>query len=140
MLHWLLQQTLTKGKRVLLDWTNPIGKCLESFITSLYNHVRVTTKPNLLNWPVGQNAKKESCWRRISWKTWELRDGLTKKSSCSSGFCPNEGGGEGPAQIFCPLFTNCIYWVNFGMGREGETPAQIFWHIGVKKSGTSCPN
>ena len=21
-----------------------------------------------------------------------------------------------------------IYWVNLGMGREGETPAQIFWH------------
>ena len=39
--------------------------------------------------------------------------------------------GGGPAQIFCPLFTNCIYWVNLGMGREGEggggeTPAQIF--------------
>ena len=42
-------------------------------------------------------------------------------------------GGEGPAQIFCPLFRNCIYWVNLGMGREGETPAQIFWHIGNKK-------
>ena len=42
-------------------------------------------------------------------------------------------GGEGPAQIFCPLFTNCIYWVNLGMGREGETPVQIFWHIGVQK-------
>ena len=29
----------------------------------------------------------------------------------------------------------------FGDGDgEGETPAQIFWHIGVKKSGTSCPN
>ena len=37
------------------------------------------------------------------------------------------------SQICCPLFTNCIYWVNLGMGREGETPAQIFWHIGVKK-------
>ena len=43
------------------------------------------------------------------------------------------GGGKGPAQIFCPLFTNCIYWVNLGMGREGETPVQIFWHIGVQK-------
>ena len=42
-------------------------------------------------------------------------------------------GGEGPAQIFCPLFTNCIYWDNLGMGREGETPGQIFWHIGIKK-------
>ena len=33
MLHWQLQQTMTKGKRDLLDWTNPIGKCLENFIT-----------------------------------------------------------------------------------------------------------
>ena len=65
------------------------------------------------------------------WNLW-LREGFPKKSSCSFGFCPNEGG-EGPAQICCPLFTNCIYWVNLGMGREGETPAQIFWHIGVQK-------
>ena len=33
----------------------------------------------------------------------------------------------------CPLFTNCLCWVNLGMGREGETPAQIFWLIGVQK-------
>ena len=43
-----------------------------------------------------------------------LREGFPKKSSCSF--------------LFCPLYTNYIYWVNFGMGREGETPAQIFWH------------
>ena len=54
-----------------------------------------------------------------------------EKTGCSFWFFPNEGG-EGPAQIFCPLF-NCIYWVNLGMWREGETPAQIFWHIGVQK-------
>ena len=54
------------------------------------------------------------------------RDGLPKKSSCSFGFCPNEVGG-GPAQNFCPLFTNCIYWVNLGMGRERETHAQFIF-------------
>ena len=32
----------------------------------------------------------------------------------------------GAAQICCLLFTNCIYWVHLGMGREGETPAQFF--------------
>ena len=31
----------------------------------------------------------------------------------SFGFCPNEGGGGGRAQIFCPLFTNSIDWVNW---------------------------
>ena len=41
-------------------------------------------------------------------------------------------GGEGLAQIFCPLFTNCIYWVNLGMGREGETPAQFFGTLAFK--------
>ena len=41
--------------------------------------------------------------------------------------------GGGPAQILCPLFTNCMYWVNLGIGREEETPGQIFWHIGVQK-------
>ena len=29
-------------------------------------------------------------------------------------------GGEGPAQIFRPLFKNCIYWVNLGMGGGGD--------------------
>ena len=55
-----------------------------------------------------------------------------EKSSCSFIFCPNEWGREGPAQIFCPFFTNCIIG-QFGDG-DGEIPAQI------KKSGTSCPN
>ena len=57
----------------------------------------------------------------------EMDDGNLK------GRFPMVEGGEGPAQIFCPLFTNCIYWVNLGMGREGDTPAKKFWHIGVKK-------
>ena len=34
-----------KENEVLLDWSNPIGKCLENFLTSLNNHVWVTTKP-----------------------------------------------------------------------------------------------
>ena len=38
---------------------------------------------------------------------------------------------------FVVTFSQTVYWVNLGMLREGETPAQIFWHIGVKKSGTS---
>ena len=61
-----------------------------------------------------------------------LRDGLPQKIAVLLDFVQMRGG-EGPAQIFCPLFTNCIYWVNLGMGREGETPAQFFWHIGVQK-------
>ena len=65
------------------------------------------------------------------WLNW-LRDGFRKKVAVLLDFVQMRGG-EGPFQIFCPLFTNCIYWVNLGMGREGETPAQIFWHIGVQK-------
>ena len=60
----------------------------------------------------------------------DIRYGLPKKSCCSFGFCPNEGGVEGPAQIFCPLFTNYIYWVNLGMMGGGD-PCPIFlahWH------------
>ena len=59
-------------------------------------------------------------------------DGLPKRIAVLLDFVQMRGG-EGPAQIFCPLFTNCIYWVNLGMGREEETPAQIFWHIGIQK-------
>ena len=40
-------------------------------------------------------------------KTQLIRENFPKKSNCSFGFCPNEGGG-GPAKFFCPLFTNCI--------------------------------
>ena len=56
-----------------------------------------------------------------------------EKSSCSFGFCPNEGG-EGPAQFFCQLFTN-----NLGMGRGRPLP-KFFGTLAFKKSGTSCPN
>ena len=75
-----------------------------------------------------------------------IRDGLPKKSSCSFGFCPNEGGGRAlPAQIFCPLFINCIYWVNLGMGPirwggRGRPLPKFFGTLAFKKSGTSCPN
>ena len=77
---------------------------------------------------------------KISGSIMRLKDGLPRKNCCSFGFCPNEGG-EGPAKNFCPLFTNFIYWVNLGMGREGETPTQFFLaHWRSKKRGTSCPN
>ena len=60
-----------------------------------------------------------------------LRDDFPKKVAFLLDFVQIRGGG--PSQIFCPLFTNCIYWVNLGMGRERETPAQIVWHICIKK-------
>ena len=62
--------------------------------------------------------------------SYHIRECFTKKNRCSFGFCPDEGG-EGPAQIFCPLFTNCILG-QFGDG-DGEVPAHFFLHIGVKK-------
>ena len=61
--------------------------------------------------------------------TFDLRDGLPKKIAVLLDFVQMRGVVEGLAQIFCPLFTNCIYWVNLGMRREGETLAQIFWNI-----------
>ena len=38
-----------------------------------------------------------------------LREGFTKKNSCSFGFFQMRGEGEGPAQIFRPLFIKCIF-------------------------------
>ena len=58
---------------------------------------------------------------------------LHEKKLLFFGFCPNEGG-EGPAQILCPLFTNCIYWVNLGMGREGEPLPNFFGTLAFKKA------
>ena len=75
-------------------------------------------------------TSKVSKWGHSFWD-FPVRDGLPKKLAVLSDFVQMRG--EGPAQIFCPRFTNCIYWVNLGMGREGETPAQIFWHIGINK-------
>ena len=54
-----------------------------------------------------------------------LGEGLPKKVAVLLDFVQLRGE-EGPAQIFCPLFTNCMYWVNLGMGREGETPCPNF--------------
>ena len=56
-----------------------------------------------------------------------------KKAAVLLDIVQMRGGGEGPAQIFRTLFTNCILG-QFGVGDgEGETPAQFFWYIGVQK-------
>ena len=67
-----------------------------------------------------------------------IRDGFPKKSSCSFGFCPSEWEGRALPK-FLVHFSQTVYidWVNFGMGREGETPAQIFWHICVQNKTIS---
>ena len=52
----------------------------------------------------------------------KLGEGFPKKSSCSFGLFFVQMRGGGPAQNFCPLFTNCILG-QFGDGDgEGETP------------------
>ena len=53
----------------------------------------------------------------------KIKDGFTKKSSCSFGFFPNEGGGRALPKFFVN-FSQTLYWVN----------------LAFKKSGTSCPN
>ena len=71
------------------------------------------------------------------WLNW-LREGLPKKVAVLLDFVQIRGGG-GPAQFFCPLFTNCICWVNFEMGRRGRGRPLPKFSL-KKKSGTSCPN
>ena len=68
-----------------------------------------------------------------------LREGFTKKSSCSLGFCPNEGGG-GPCPNFLSTFHKLYILGQFGDGEEGGDPCPNFLHISVKKRGTSCPD
>ena len=46
-------------------------------------------------------------------------------------------GGGGPCPNFLSTFHKLYILGQFG---DGRTPAQIFWHTGVRKSGTSCPN
>ena len=73
-----------------------------------------------------------SCKNCVSKISWTKGRPPRKKVAVILDFVQMRSG-EGPAQIFCLLFTNCTYWVNLGIGREGETPAQFFWHIGVQK-------
>ena len=74
-------------------------------------------------------------------RTEDLREGFTKKVAVLLDFVQMRGGGEGPAQIFRPLFTNCIYLGQFGDGEGGGHPCPNFlarWR--KEKSGISCPN
>jgi len=124
------------------SFTNVLKTCLMSFSYSRNWSFAQTFKIYMTFTEVHQGLDQSAskCWNKFNPRNWGnfeanwlCKGRCHKKSSCSFRFCPNEGGGEGPAQIFCPIFTNCIFWVNLGMGREGETPAQIFWHIGVPK-------
>ena len=42
-----------------------------------------------------------------------IREGLTRKTCCSFGFCPNEWG-VGPAHIFCHIFRS-VFLVNINI-------------------------
>ena len=55
-----------------------------------------------------------------------VREGFTKKVAVLLDFVQMRGGGEGPAQIFRPLFTNCIYLGQFGDGEGGGHPCPNF--------------
>ena len=71
-----------------------------------------------------------------------LRDGLPKKSSCSFGFCPNEGGRGGPCPNFSSAFHKLYIMGQFGDGEGGgRSPLpKIFGTLALRKSGISCPN
>ena len=58
--------------------------------------------------PAQTRSFKDECSTRSNN---DLREDIPKKCCCSFGFCPNEGQGEGPAQIFCHLFIS-VFLVN----------------------------
>ena len=55
-----------------------------------------------------------------------VRDGFPKKSSSSFGFCPNEGGEEGPAQFILSTFHKLYRLGQFGDGEGGVDPCPNF--------------
>ena len=97
-----------------------------------------------------------------------VREGFTKKSSCSFGFCPNEGGRGGPSPNFSYTFHKLYLLGQFGEGEGGEDPCpnfssafhklyimgqfgdgegggrsplpKFFGTLALRKSGISCPN
>ena len=54
-----------------------------------------------------------------------LGEGLPEKIAVLLDFVQLRGG-EDPTQIFCPLFTNCIYWVMWGWGGRGRPLPKFF--------------
>ena len=66
-----------------------------------------------------------------------LREDIPKKSCCSFGFCPNEGG-EGPAQIFVHFSQTVYIGSIWGWGGRGRPLPKLFGMLAFKKSGTSC--
>ena len=43
------------------------------------------------------------------------------------------GGGGRARPKFFVHYSQTVYWVNLGMGREGETPAEILGILALKK-------
>ena len=69
-----------------------------------------------------------------------IRDGLPKKSSCSFGFCPNEGGGRALPKFFVHFSQTVYIGSIWGWGGRGRPLPNFFGTLALKKSGTSCPN
>ena len=65
-----------------------------------------------------------------------------EKSSCSFGFCPNEGGRGGPCPNFSSAFHKLYIMGQFGDGEGGgRSPLpKFFGTLALRKSGISCPN
>ena len=103
---------------ILMSWQVWLSLCWDGQLSHTRLHKIAETKlfPQLLSFGLYAGAL--------------LRDGLPKKVAVLLDFVQMRGGRALPK--FFVQFSR-IYWVNLGMGREGETPAQIFWHIGVKK-------
>ena len=55
-----------------------------------------------------------------------LREGFTKKSGCSFGFYPNEGGRGGPCPNFSYAFYKLYILGQFGEGKGGGDPCSNF--------------
>ena len=61
------------------------------------------------SWTHFANLRFHTNWKLPEQWTYSLREGFTKKSCCSFGFCPNEGGGGGPCPNFLSPFHKCIF-------------------------------
>ena len=68
------------------------------------------------SWTHFANLRFHTNWKLPEQWTYSLREGFTKKSCCSFGFCPNEGGGRALPK-FCVTFSLVHFWsitrVNF---------------------------
>ena len=95
----------TVTKILLIKGRDQWGECMLSKLV-INGKTSIVCHTINCNWnkEVNRKLKLSSLFLDL----WYIREGVTKKSCCSFGFCPNEGGGRALPKFLSP-FHKCIF-------------------------------